>query len=94
LPRKRVLIVYYSYTQQTKAQLKKLVSGLESWDIEVVLERLEPYAPYEFPFRSNWRLAEAMISTFFCRTMTIRPLSAELSRLVGLHCRGRADLVL
>lgn len=86
MPRKRVLIVYYSYTQQTKTQLRKLVAGLENWDIEVVLERLEPHAPYEFPFRSNWRLAVAMISTFFCRTMTIRPLSA--------NCQGRWDCII
>lgn len=75
MPRKRVLIVYYSYTQQTKMQLKKFISGLESWDIEVVVERLEPYAPYEFPFRSNWRLAVAMVRTFFCKAMPVRPIA-------------------
>jgi multimeric flavodoxin WrbA len=77
LPTKRVLIIYYSFTQQTKLQLKQLIAGLESSGIEIALERLEPASPYEFPFRTNLRLALAMIETFFRRRMEILPVSAQ-----------------
>ena len=72
---KRVLIVYYSYTQQTKIQLKPFIAGLETEGIEVVLERLEPISPYAYPFRSNMRLALAMLMTFLQKRMAIKPVA-------------------
>ncbi|MFH0784799.1 MAG: hypothetical protein V2B20_22980 [Pseudomonadota bacterium] len=77
---KRVLVVYYSYTQQTKIQLKKFISGLECAGIEVSRERLEPIKPYEFPFRTNLRLVIAMMLTSFQKRMTIRPVSGDCFR--------------
>jgi hypothetical protein len=58
-------------------QLKKFISGLESGGIQVFQERLEPIAPYEFPFKTNMRLAIAMVMTFFQRRMTIKPVTDE-----------------
>lgn len=75
MAKKRVLIVYYSYTQQTKTLLKKFIQGLETAGIEVNQERLEPITPYEFPFRTNLRLAVAMVLTFFQKRMTIKPVA-------------------
>ncbi len=75
MAKKRVLIVYYSYTQQTKTLLKKFINGLETAGIEVSQERLEPITPYEFPFRTNMNLAVAMLLTFFQRRMRIKPLA-------------------
>lgn len=86
LTKKRVLIIYYSFTQQTKLQLKQFIAGLEGYDIEVKLERIEPIYPYEFPFRTNYRLACAMIETFFRRRMEILPVSAQ--------CVGNWDRVI
>jgi hypothetical protein len=80
LAKKRVLIVYYSYTQQTKLLLKKFICGLESGGVEVSRERLEPISPYEFPFRTNLRLAVAMGLTFFRRRMTIKPVAESCFR--------------
>ena len=74
---KRVLIIFYSFTQQTKLQLKQFSAGLESCGIEVTLERLEPIHPFEFPFRTNLRLAMAMVQTFFRKRMKILPVSAR-----------------
>ncbi|MFW2368289.1 MAG: flavodoxin family protein [Desulforhopalus sp.] len=73
----RILIVYYSFTQQSRVLLKKFVAGLEGEGVEVALERLEPSHPFEFPFRSNYRLISAMISTFFCRRMEIKQISEK-----------------
>lgn len=73
--KKRVLIVYYSYTQQTHILLKQFCAGLKEQAIEVALERLEPLAPYEFPFKTNWRLATVMVRTFFRGRQEIQPVS-------------------
>jgi len=77
MSKKHVLIVYYSYTQQTKIQLKAFIAGLESAGIEVVQERLEPITPYSFPFATTLRLASAMLMTFLQRRMAIKPVSAQ-----------------
>jgi hypothetical protein len=77
LKRKRVLIVFYSFTQQTRILLKKFVQGLEDEGVTVALERLEPVDPYAFPFRTNFSLARAMVTTFFRRRMKIQPVSAR-----------------
>jgi len=77
LKRKRVLIVFYSFTQQTRILLKKFVEGLEGEGIEVALERLEPIDPYEFPFKTNFNLAVAMVRTFFRHRMKIHPVSPQ-----------------
>lgn len=80
MKRKRVLIVFYSFTQQTRLLLKKFVEGLESEGIEVTLERLEPVQPYAFPFKTNFSLATAMIRTFFSKRTKIHPVGEQCFR--------------
>lgn len=75
LPGKRVLVVYYSFTQQTRTLLRKFTQGLESSGVEVVWERLEPIKPYPLPFPGNVSLFLAMIATFMRRRMAIAPVS-------------------
>ncbi len=70
-----MLIVFYSFTQQTRLLLKKFVEGLEGEGIEVAYERLDPVAPYSFPFKTNFRLVAAMAGTFFRGRMHIRPVN-------------------
>ena len=74
---KRVLIVFYSFTQQTKLLLKQFKAGLESEGVEVVMERLIAIRPYPFPFRSDFALFKAMVRTFFMARMETEPLSAK-----------------
>ena len=75
MSKKRVLIVYYTYTQQTKIQLRQFIAGLESAGVEVTQERLAPITPYEFPFKTFFRLGTAMVVTFFQKRMTILPVA-------------------
>ncbi|WP_143005450.1 flavodoxin family protein [Desulforhopalus singaporensis] len=72
---KRVLIIYYSFTQQTRLLVKRFSQGLEQQGVEVVAERLLPVAPYELPFRSVLRLVAVMARTFFRHRDRIEPLS-------------------
>jgi hypothetical protein len=76
LKQKRVLIVFYSFTQQTRILLKKFAEGLEDEGIQVTFERLEPVDPYPFPFKTNFRLATAMVKTFFRQRNTVHPVSS------------------
>lgn len=76
MKKKRVLIVFYSFTQQTRLLLKKFAEGLEGEGIEVAFERLEPVVPYTFPFKTNFRLAAVMVKTFFRQRNTVHPVSA------------------
>lgn len=73
--KKRVLVVYYSFTQQTHILLKQFCAGLKEQGVEVALERLEPLNPYEFPFKTDWRLATVMIRTFFRGRKKVLPVS-------------------
>lgn len=75
--KKRVLVVYYSFTQQTRILLKQFCAGLCEQGVEVELERLQPLYPYEFPFKSGWRLAAVMIRTFFRGRKEIQPVSEK-----------------
>ncbi len=82
---RRVLIVSYSFTQQTRALVRQFAEGLTSAGVTVVQERLIPINPYVFPFPSDFRLALAMVATLLGRRMPIRPLSER--------CRGTWDRV-
>lgn len=75
--KKRVLIVYYSFTQQTHILLKQFAAGLQEQGIEVEDERIEPVNPYEFPFRSDLRLLSVMTRTFFKGRKEIQPVSKK-----------------
>lgn len=85
MPDKRILIVYYSYTQQTRTLLRQVTAGLASEGIGVTLEPLVPVAPYAFPFTTTFRLVCAMVATFFQRRMPIMP--------VADHCYGQWDAI-
>lgn len=73
----RVLIVFYSFTQQTKLLLNKFAAGLESEGVEIVMERLAPQKPYNFPFKSDFALFKAMVKTFFMVRLTVKPISEK-----------------
>ena len=75
--KKRVLVVYYSFTQQTRILLKRFCSGLEEQGIDVDTERLEPVNPYEFPFQNDLRLASVMFRTFFMGRKEVKPVSEK-----------------
>lgn len=49
---------------------------MEGEGLDVSLERLEAVEPFGFPFKTNFRLARAMVMTFFLVRMKIRPVSS------------------
>lgn len=83
---KRLLIIYYSFTQQTRLLLKRFATGLKEQGVEVTVVRLEPVGSYQMPFRSNLSLMRAMVETFFRK----KPRILELPK----GCEGRWDHII
>ena len=75
----KVLIIFYSYTQQTRLLVKSFAEGIEQAGGDAVLQRLEPVTPYEFPFKNSWRLAQVMIRTFFRERNKVHSIDAACS---------------
>jgi len=86
LHKKRVLIVFYSFTRQTKLMLNKFIEGLGSEGVEVIVQKLIPVSPYEFPFKSYGRLIKITIETFFQTRCEIEPIDEK--------CYGNWDRVI
>jgi hypothetical protein len=82
----KVLIIYYSFTQQTRILVKQFAAGLKEQKIDCTLERLVPVKPYPLPFPSNWKLFTAMVETFLLRRMAIKSLSED--------CFGNYDCII
>lgn len=73
--KKRVLVIYYSFTQQTHILLRQFSAGLLQQGLEVEYERLQPLNPYEYPFQTDTRLVAVMIRTFFRGRKKVKPVS-------------------
>ncbi len=79
LRKKRVLIIYYSFTGQTKLLLNRIIEGLEGEGLEVTVQQLTPVSSYTFPFKSYFNLLKATIQTFFLLRSKIKPLEQTCS---------------
>jgi len=84
--KKRILILYFSFSSQTKNILNSLIDGLNISSIKVRLERLEPVEPIRFPIGSIYDTIKMMVLTFFRMRVSIKPISAE--------CFENYDLIL
>lgn len=75
--KKRVLVIYYSFTQQTRILVKKFGEGIEKSGHEVYFERLRPLHAYGFPMKTNLRLISIMIRTFLRQRQEVEPVSGN-----------------
>ena len=83
---KRVLILYYSYTNQTKNLLNALAQGLEEQWVEVVWEQLRHIDSLRFPIGTVWGTLVMMVLTFLRKRFPIQPISES--------CFSRWDLII
>jgi len=72
---KRVLILSYSYSHQTRNLLKTMVAGMEEENVDIVRERLEPVEHLRFPIGTIPSTFIMMVQTFFRKRYPIRPLN-------------------
>ncbi len=71
---KRILILYYSHSSQTRNLLQALAAGLESGRVEVCCQQIKPVEKLQFPLGSIWLTLVTMITSFFRRRIEIRPI--------------------
>jgi len=77
-PAPRVLIIYYSFSRQTRKLVKAAEKGLVSAGVEVTHERLIPVKYLRFPFGSFLKTVKMMIITFFRKRMQVADLSPRV----------------
>ncbi|MFN2353142.1 MAG: hypothetical protein ABR512_01280 [Desulfopila sp.] len=84
-PGKRVLLVYYSFSGQTRRLIQAFGAGLEDSGVEVTRHRLIPLERLSFPLGSFFLTLKMMVSTFFRRPIAITPESEKIT--------GKWDLI-
>lgn len=84
--RKKILLIYFSFSSQTNNLILSLISGLEKYPVTVVRERLVPVAPIRFPIGSMGGTIRMMVATFFRKRFPIEPIAP--------HCFNAYDLII
>lgn len=69
----RVLIIYYSYSGQTRKILQSLVSGMEEEGITVCWQQLVTRKKLSFPFNGISETVKMMVVTFLRKHYAIEP---------------------
>ncbi len=74
---KKVLLLYFSFSSQTKNLLQALSDGLEDHNVLIARERLRPVTKLRFPIGTIPRTIWLMLLTFFRMRVPIHPLSEQ-----------------
>lgn len=86
MPKKRILIISYSYSSQTRNLLNGLIEGLREENVEVYWEQLNPLADLRFPIGTVGATVIMMAQTFLRKRYPVHPVSSS--------CFGQCDLVI
>jgi hypothetical protein len=75
--RKKILLIYFSFSSQTNNLVLALISGLEKYNITVVRQRLVPLEQIRFPIGSIRGTIRMMVATFFRKRFPIEPIDPQ-----------------
>ena len=75
--KKRILLLYFSFSSQTNNLVQSLANGLEGYDVDVTREKLSLVRPLRFPIGTVLGTLRMMIVTFFRMRLPIKPLSPQ-----------------
>jgi len=84
---KRVLVIYFSFSSQTRNLIRSIIAGLEEKDMVVRTEVIRPVEPLHFPLGNYFRTVRMMLLT------SIRQPRMEIEP-IGDQCLEEYDLVL
>lgn len=84
--KKKVLIIFFSFSSQTNNLIQALSHGLSKCNVEVVRERLIPVDQLRFPVGTVKGTLRMMLVTFFRKRIPIEPIST--------HCFDSYDLII
>ena len=82
--RPKVLVLFYSFSGQTRGLIQRLVASLEEHGVTVHTERLNPRDQLRFPIGSVLSTLRMMLVTLFRRNMVIEPLDARCYQVYDL----------
>lgn len=71
---KDVLIIYFSYSGQTRKLIQAFAKGLEEHSVKVQWVQLKPQKKIQFPLPSASAALKMMVETFFRKRVAIEPL--------------------
>jgi hypothetical protein len=71
--KKRVLIIYYSFSGQTQLLIQRVAAGIMEGDLEVSIERLQPVEHIPFPFSTWIGMSRVMVLSFFRKRIPVQP---------------------
>ncbi len=74
---KKVLILYYSFSSQTKNLLQAVAAGMEGEQISVFKERIDPVTHLQFPIGTIPKTVWIMLCTFFRQRTPIKPIAED-----------------
>lgn len=81
----QVLIIFYSFSGQTRGLLQRLADGIRQQGVAVRVEKLRPASPLLFPVGTVSATVKMMVYTFFRWPVAIKELSPA--------CYEAADLI-
>ncbi len=78
--KKRVLIIYYSFSGQTQLLIQRVSAGIMEGDLEVSVERIQPLRHIPFPF-STWKsMSRVMVLSFFRKRVAVQSYDELLNK--------------
>jgi hypothetical protein len=83
---KKILVLYFSHSSQTKNMIQSLIDGMDEYSLSVVQHRIEPVIHQPFPLGSIPKTFVKMVLTFFRQRVPIKPLPEK--------CFARYDLII
>ena len=83
---RKILIIFYSFSSQTRNVVNGLVKGLEEGGVEVLTEQLRPVRPLPFPTGSYLKAFRLMTAAFLKMPVAVSPPDRR--------CYGSWDLVI
>ncbi len=84
--RKKILVLFYSFSGQTNGLLRRLRAGLEQKGHAVTCERILPVQKLKFPVGTLRGTLKMMLITFFRRGISIKDISTQ--------CNDDFDLII
>jgi hypothetical protein len=75
--RKAVLIIYFSYSGQTRKLIQSFIKGFEERSVEVHLTQIKPQVKIQFPLSSVSAALKMMVETFFRKRIAIEPFVCD-----------------
>ncbi|RWX47371.1 hypothetical protein VT99_11652 [Candidatus Electrothrix marina] len=76
-PSKRILIIQYSFSAQTRKLVRSMMEGLEEYPVSLFRERLRPITEQHFPIGTILKIVKKMVVTMFRQRVPIHPLSPQ-----------------